>query len=274
MSLIALAAAVAEAFASARADGASRTVQKVKDQQPRDVVTELDQRLHEVTASFVKSDLPGANLLSEEGVTDGFDVAQLLEGSWLVVDPLDGSNNYALSLPGYGYMAAQLRDGVLTDAAIVLPEHNLYLVVDGDCLVTSQPFAHETPAPSCGIYYAYPPRLSEGAAASRDELIRLIDSASSGLYRSGSACIGLFNLLRGRHSAFVGHGVRLWDALAYFRVLELLEIPFRYHIRQTRLTIVASPDSDFLDHACAIVARNEGIDLVQYRAGVEIAISA
>lgn len=273
MSLVGLAAMVGEVFASATADGATRTVQKVKDQQPRDVVTELDRRLHEVTSAFLTSDSPGVYLLSEEAVTPGFDVMQILDGDWLVVDPLDGSNNYALSLPGYGYMAAQLHNGIPTGAAIVLPEHDLYIVVDDDSLLTSQPFTVAAPAPSCGIYYAYPPRLDSGAQASRDELVRLIDSMSSGLYRSGSACIGLFNLLKGRHSAFVGHGVRLWDALAYFRVLELAAIPFRYHVRQTKLTLVASANADFVEEACSIIARHERIVLQPYRVGAQIEIN-
>lgn len=258
MILLSLAAQVCDVFETA-GDSALRMVQKVKDDEARDVVSALDQRLHATAAAFVADRMPGCTLLSEEGVPPDDGLAALAHGEWLVVDPLDGSNNYVLSLPGYGFMAAHIVAGVVVGSVVVLPEHDLYLVLEHGELLASQPIEQPSPAASAPIYYAYPPRLSEAANRTRAELIDLIDQRSTGLYRYGSACIALYNLLRGRHNAVIAHGVRLWDALAYFPLLHRFDLSAKYHLGTFGLTLVAGFDPTFVDEACSVVSANEGI---------------
>lgn len=258
MSLLSLAAQVCNVFGAA-GDSGLRMVQKVKDDEARDVVSALDQRLHTTTASFVADRMPGCSLLSEEGAAPRDGLAALARGEWLVVDPLDGSNNYVLTLPGYGFMAAHVVDGIVAGSVVVLPEHDIYLVFERDELLISQPFAPPAVAPSAPIYYAYPPRLSEGGRRARAELLDLVDQQSAGLYRYGTACIGAYNLLRGRHRAFIGHNVRVWDALAYFPLLHWFRVPARYHLAESGLTLIAGFDEEFVDEACAVISANESI---------------
>jgi fructose-1,6-bisphosphatase/inositol monophosphatase family enzyme len=263
MSFLPLAARVCHAFTTSR-DGAFRTVQKVKDQQSRDVVTGLDERLHDITASYLAEHVPTCRLLSEEGRQTVVSADALRVGEWLIVDPLDGSNNYALGLPGYGYMAAHLVQGRIAGTLVVLPEHDQYMLDEDGALLASQPFGPTAAAPSGTVYYAYPPKLGDKPKQARTALIDCIDKRSSGLYRSGSACIGLYNLLRGKHLGFVGHGIRIWDALAYFPLLTRYNIPVRYRLTPTALTMVASADAGFLKEAGAIIEAAEGVNLVRY----------
>jgi len=65
MRLLSLAARVASTF-SMHPEDRFRTVQKVKDNHPRDVVTRLDLILHDVSLKFMTDRLPGCRLLSEE----------------------------------------------------------------------------------------------------------------------------------------------------------------------------------------------------------------
>ncbi|WP_006247516.1 inositol monophosphatase family protein [Mycolicibacterium tusciae] len=258
MSLLSLAAQACNVFGAAE-DGALRIVQKVKDDQARDVVSALDQRLHAMAATYVADCMPGCRLLSEEGVAPTDGLAALAKGEWLVVDPLDGSNNYVLTLPGYGFMAAHLVDGVIAGSVVVLPEHDLYMVSERGDLLVSQPFAPASAAASAPIYYAYPPHLTDAGRAARAELLDLVDRRSAGLYRYGSACIGAYNLLRGRHGAFIGHSVRVWDALAYFPLLHRFRLAAKYHLGASGLTLIAGFDETFVDEACTIISANEAI---------------
>ena len=273
MKLLRLTAIICSLFSSTTL-GAFRTVQKVKNDELRDVVTTLDQILHEAAANFVLTSMPSCKLLSEEGESVSGGALSLTEGEWLVVDPLDGSNNYALSLPGYGFMAAHLVNGKVNGSVVVLPEHDLYLVVDDGEMVISQPFVPEQVASSASVYYAYPPTLSAAAIESRSDLIELIDRSSSGVYRYGSSCIGLYNLIRGKHAAFIGHGIRLWDALAYFPLLERFGIFANYHIDASGLVLVASSDRSFVDEACSIIAKKEMINFTGLTREVNLVISA
>lgn len=272
MSLLSLAAQVCNVFGAA-GDSTLRMVQKVKDDEARDVVSALDQRLHATAAAFVADSMPGCSLMSEEGAAPGDGLAVLKHGEWLVVDPLDGSNNYVLSLPGYGFMAAHVVDGVVAGSVVVLPEHDLYLVFERSELLLSQPFAPPPAAASAPIYYAYPPRLSEGGRRARAELLDLVDRQSAGLYRYGTACLGAYNLLRGRHRAFIGHHVRVWDAIAYFPLLDWYGLPARYHLDASGLTLIAGFDEGFVNEACGVISANEAIEFSAVSADAKLVIS-
>lgn len=238
-----------------------RTVQKVKDNQSRDVVTELDIKLHDISEQFVAERLPECRLLSEEGRHDGFNPRHLLEQEWLIVDPLDGSNNHALKLPNYGYMAGHLRNGRLDGAVIVLPEHDQYIVLDGEQSLYAQPLPLTVASESGTVYYAYPPRMDKSARQARGELLDLIDAKSAGMYRYGSACAGLYQLLCGRHIAFIGHGIRLWDAIAFLPVLSSKQIKVMYSINGLSITLLASRRQDFLESAAKILKNQQGLTL-------------
>lgn len=259
MKLLTLSALVCNLF-SAAAVGEMRTVQKVKDHQLRDVVTSLDKSLHDLAANFVDTRMPGCKIMSEEGAPINGGTCLLGKGEWLVVDPLDGSNNYALSMPGFGFMAAYVVEGKVSGTVVVLPEHDLYFVAEGSDILISQSFSVEKSQDTATVYYAYPPKLSDAALNSRTGLFNMIDQHTSGVYRYGSACIGLFNLIRGRHASFVGHGIRIWDALAYFPLLENFGISAKYQIGEAGLNLIASKDTAFIKEACDVISLNENIN--------------
>lgn len=238
-----------------------RTVQKVKDNQVRDVVTELDIRLHAISEEFVAERLQGCKILSEEGNHEGFNVLQLLEEEWLIVDPLDGSNNHALKLPNYGYMATHLCNGRLSGVVVVLPEHNQYIVLDGEKSLYAQPLPLGEIPESGTVYYAYPPLQDPLARQVRGQLLDLIDSKSAGMYRYGSACAGLYQLLCGRHMAFIGHEIRIWDAIAFLPLLTSKQIRVLYKITGLSITLLASRREDFLESAALILQKKQGLVL-------------
>lgn len=266
MSLLNLAGQVCRAFNESKNQG-MRTVQKVKDNEPRDVVTELDLKLHSISERFVKERMPLCEFLSEEGSHKNFQASKLANAEWLIVDPLDGSSNYAAGLPNYGYMAANVRLGKVVGSVIVIPEYSQYIVLEDDVLIYSQPLPMGHEYDKGTVYYAYPPKQDSVARRARDKLQDLIDHKSAGLYRYGSACAGLYQLLCGKHMAFIGHGIRLWDAIAFLPVLVSEQISVNYHIQGMTISLVASKDVDFVMSASKIVHQEQGVIFNEYICG-------
>ena len=260
MKLLNLAARVCRAF-SMSTSLQMRTVQKVKDNQSRDVVTALDMKLHHISEQFVTQRLPGCKLISEEGVNSEIQPHALCSGEWLIVDPLDGSNNLALGMSNYGFMAAYLRDGRIKGSVIVLPEHNQYIVLQDEQTLYAQPFLLNTANEHGTVYYAYPPQQDKPAREARIALLDLIDANSAGMYRYGSACAGLYQLLCGRHMAFIGHGIRLWDAIAFLPILASCEIHVKYAIKGNEVSLLASTRTDFIESAAQVLGKQQGLTL-------------
>ena len=265
MRLLSLAGRVAFTFCMHR-QNRFRTVQKVKDNHPRDVVTGLDLILHDVSLQFMTDRLPGCRLLSEEADCQ-FSVDDLRKGEWLIVDPLDGSYNITIDMPHYGYMAAHLLGGVIDSAVVVLPERDQYIVADKDTTLYAKPLS-ETPFFNNGpVYYAYSPTLSSVERKARRTLIDLIDSHSAGIYRYGSACDGLYQLLAGRHMAFIGHGVRLWDVIAFLPILAARKIQVRYVITSKGTTLIAGTNDQFVQAVENVFGEEQGLTLHSFDGG-------
>lgn len=244
MDFMTLAATVCRELNSTRPQTSNKII-TIKNSNNRDVVTALDLRLHSAVEDFVHRNDPSAILLSEED--NHLDPNHYWKSRNLVVlDPLDGSNNYALGIPGYGLMAAHLVDQNVAASLVVLPERDLYLVWQGDRLITSQPVPFARSAPSATTYFAYPPTLGGNSAEARRQMIQVIDELSAGLYRSGSACIGLFQLLMGAHRAFVGLKVRVWDVFAYLPILADLGLETRYVINGLTATLITGHDKEIV----------------------------
>lgn len=263
MKLLNLAARVSCALSASNSQQ-MRTVQKVKDGQVRDVVTELDMTLHKISAQFVADWLPKCRLLSEEGDPESIDMNDLCTGEWLVVDPLDGSSNHALGMPNYGYMAAHLDSGRIDGVVIVLPEHDQYIVLERGQLIYSNPMPIIEASNQGTVYYAYPPKQKREARQARGALMELIDSESAGMYRYGSACAGLYNLLCGKHMAFIGHGIRVWDALSYLPLLKYQQISIKYIINTDGITLLASRLPSFIEKAEMILYEQESLTLQNF----------
>lgn len=270
MDFMALGATVCREFTRAPKPASSQVI-KVKNESKRDVVTSLDLRLHAAVHEFVHQADPSTVLLSEEDShldPDHYWTA----GSLVVLDPLDGSTNYALDLPGYGLMATHLIDRRITSSLVVLPERDLYLVWDGAQLITSQPVAFADCAPSATAYYAYPPIMDPATDEARSEILSIIDAHSSGLYRSGSACVGLFQLLRGAHLAFIGHRVRVWDVLAYLPLLSHLGLTTRYRIDGFTATLITGHGHETVSEIEHVLMSASHVTLHSYHSNHPIVI--
>lgn len=110
-------AAVAEILPRFRHLGAGAIREKSSAE---DLVTDADEAAEKVIAAALKSVFPGAIVIGEEGVSarpallDELDDAELA----FVVDPVDGTKNFASGLPLFGVMAAVIERGEIVAGVI------------------------------------------------------------------------------------------------------------------------------------------------------------
>jgi myo-inositol-1(or 4)-monophosphatase len=258
MKLNKLAALICNAFSN-NEDDALKTVQKVKDGNPRDVVTNMDYLLHTISKKFCMIEYSKSRFISEENNSDSSNELLLLTTHNFIVDPLDGSSNYSLGINCYGYMASQIEHGLITEALIVIPNQNQYILYDNSNYYLSQnlPKINNFNSKSGGVYYAYAPNQNDTEYNLRIQLFRDIDSHTGGFYRYGSACVGLYNLICGRHYGFIGQRIRIWDAISFMPILKKFNLIVKYNIEGKFITLIASRDANFIDIINATFFRSE-----------------
>lgn len=86
------------------------------------IVTCADKIAETVVLDKIRSVFPDHSIIAEESGT-------ALNGSrhtW-IVDPLDGTSNFAAGVPWFGVMVAHVEDGVVDDAEMYLPAMDLCL---------------------------------------------------------------------------------------------------------------------------------------------------
>src|SRR5215212_1373480 len=87
-----------------------------KDKHQRDPVTAVDRAIEALVRSELRARFPGHGILGEEGT------GEAIGAEWLwVLDPIDGTANFAAGLPFYGLSLALLRDGAPVVGCMLVP---------------------------------------------------------------------------------------------------------------------------------------------------------
>jgi fructose-1,6-bisphosphatase/inositol monophosphatase family enzyme len=100
---------------------------------PQDLVTIADREAELFLTRALEDLLPGSKVIGEEAVSAGTVSAEHLagEGTFWLVDPVDGTNNFVRGSDRFGVMAALVRDQKVRAGLIYLP-------VDGRCAVAEE----------------------------------------------------------------------------------------------------------------------------------------
>ena len=104
-----------------------RTALAVTVKGPADIVTAADIEVQRLIVRRLRSAFPGHGILAEEGL----DVTAGTEWRW-IVDPLDGTKNFAHGLPSFCVSIAAERDGQVELGVVLDPLHEeLFVAVRG-----------------------------------------------------------------------------------------------------------------------------------------------
>jgi myo-inositol-1(or 4)-monophosphatase len=187
-----------------RAFGTSATSMKGR----HDVVTAMDREVERFIRGVIAARFPRDAIIGEE---EGGGAGEHL---WLI-DPIDGTANYARGLPRYCVSIGYLEHRVPMLGAIYDPSHDwLYSAAagegawrDGERLAVS-PVADMTAATvECGWSTR---RTTEDYVA----LLSRVMHAGAAIRRAGSGALGLADVAAGRSEAYCELHINAWDCAA------------------------------------------------------------
>ena len=204
------------AAAAARAGGgvlreSYGQVQSVRFKGMTDLVTEVDVRAEQIIVALLRSRFPTHQILAEEGSVGGDDPRH----RW-IVDPLDGTTNYAHGLRVFSVSVGYERDGKLAAGAVYDPSQDeMYLAtagggatLNGESIAVSQTDTLLRALLGTGFPYnrdLVPVALRQFAALSmRAQAVR----------RVGSAALDCCWVAAGRFDGYWESVVSPWDVAA------------------------------------------------------------
>jgi myo-inositol-1(or 4)-monophosphatase len=173
-----------------------------------DVVTEMDREVERFIRAAIASRFPQDAIIGEE---EGGGAGDRL---WLI-DPIDGTANYARGLPRYCVSIGYLERGVPVLGAIYDPSHDwLYSAArgegawrDGERLAASPCAEIDAATVECGWSTRRP------TSAYVDLLARVME-AGAAIRRAGSGALGLADVAAGCAEAYAELHINAWDCAA------------------------------------------------------------
>jgi myo-inositol-1(or 4)-monophosphatase len=238
--------------------GSYQQVLKVDRKSKRDVVTDVDYASEALVIEAIRERFPGDAILAEESgrheSTDrerpavGSTRARWSRRTW-VIDPLDGTVNYANGIPFFCVSIGLIEAGRPVVGVVLDPLRgdSYAATADGQATLNGAPIrASEKDA--LGDFVVSLAIIGRGGIARERRVAHEIRISR----RMGSAALALAYVASGRFDAYVGNGgLSLWDIAAAgliaeragAKVTDLYGGPWwNVSKRPARLSIVASPE--------------------------------
>ena len=211
-----VAVAAAEAAGEVLRSGFGRE-QTVRYKGEVDLVTEVDERAEGVIGEVLREAFPGYGMLAEEGGR------RLGEGdSRWIVDPLDGTTNYAHGLPIFAVSIALERAGEVILGVVHDPmrEETYVAELGGGATLNGEPLrVSDTDEPIRALLVTgFPYDRADMRAAV--ELFGRLTELTQGVRRLGAAALDLCYVAAGRLDAYYEKGLHAWDVAAGSLILK------------------------------------------------------
>ncbi|OGN65498.1 MAG: hypothetical protein A3E80_05470 [Chlamydiae bacterium RIFCSPHIGHO2_12_FULL_49_9] len=177
------------------------------------LVTEYDHKAEKAILDFIKSNVPSSKFLAEESGCSGKEEETLL---W-VVDPLDGTVNFAHQIPVFSVSIAAERKGEVVSAVVFQPiTHELFVAekgkgafLNGQKLKVSDVKKLDESILSTGFPYD----LAKNPNHCIDHFVDILKLGIP-IRRLGSAAIDLAYTAAGRFEGFFEVKLGPWDCAA------------------------------------------------------------
>lgn len=174
------------------------------------LVTDADRASEALITGRIRARHPDHRILAEEGTTG----AEHSPYRW-VIDPVDGTTNFAHALPAFAVSIAVERDDELLAGVVYNPASGELFAaarghgatLNGGPIAVTPIFRPETALVGCGTWFhSYQGR--------RVELMRDFYSATQGCRTTGAAALDLCYVACGRFELFCGPSLSAWDVAA------------------------------------------------------------
>jgi len=177
-----------------------------------DLVTEADIQSEKSILKIIRENFPGDGILTEESGEMG----NLSDRVWMI-DPLDGTTNYAHSFPFFAVSIALQVKGEIVVGMVFNPILNeLFEAIKGEgALLNGMPIkvTQTTALRESLLATGFPYSIYKEHKAVMDIFTRMIVRAQ-GIRRPGAAAIDLCYVATGRLDGFWEQGLNPWDTAA------------------------------------------------------------
>ncbi len=182
------------------------------------IVTDVDLASEELILERIRRQFPDHNIIAEES---GF-LNRGSDWTW-VVDPLDGTSNYAAAIPWYGVMLAGLRGRVPVVGAMYLPhDEAFYLAEMGQGATRNgRPVQVTAQHQLEQVLLAYAVDGNRDSAQTREQargFSQLLHHVRN--VRATNCLVDFALTIDGRLGGFINHSTRIWDIASAWLVLQ------------------------------------------------------
>ena len=183
------------------------------------LVSDADVQSEQQIAAVIRDSFPGHALLGEEELSDSIDAEHL----W-IVDPLDGTNNFAHRIPHFAISIAYYHRGQARCAVVVNPVRGdwYWASAAGGAFHNGQPMrvnSHhnlDETMVGCGFYYDRGAMMERTLAA----IHAFFKQNIHGIRRFGTAALDLCHVADGLYGVFFEYQLMPWDFAAGRLILE------------------------------------------------------
>ena len=181
-----------------------------KGSTPEDLVTSVDLEIERMVREVLSREFPDHGILGEENGRSGGDELRF------IVDPIDGTVNYAAGLPQFAFMLSRMEGGIVTHGATFLPAFDeMYWAEKGKgAFLNGFPIRVNSQVSRDALLATGFACLREKNGADNLPLVAAIINKVRGIRRFGSAGLDLAYVARGLFAGFWEMGLAPWDTAA------------------------------------------------------------
>ncbi len=182
-----------------------------------DLVTEVDEQAEQVIREILLGAFPAYGMLAEEGGT----LVGEEDARW-IVDPLDGTTNYAHGLPFFCVSVALERCGRVVLGVVHDPMHEETFVAErgGGATLNGEPIKVSDTEELIRALIATGFPYDRAEMPEALELFGRFAATTQGMRRLGSAALDLCYVASGRLDGYYERGIWAWDIAAGNLILE------------------------------------------------------
>lgn len=200
-------------------DNFGKVTGKTKKDDNNQVLTETDLSISKAIISHIRKEFPQHNLIDEEtGIIDNHSNL-----TW-IIDPIDGTSNFASGVPTYGIMLGLLDGGSLIAGGIALPSFNeIYWALKGNgafCNGKKINVTTETNLSSVLVSYGI-----DGYKNDPDKTKEECDKLADIIFgirnlRSSNSCFDVAMVAKGNYGAWLNKTQKIWDNVVEQIIIE------------------------------------------------------
>ena len=196
-----------------------KVVGSVKTGDNNQVLTETDLEIGKYIVDKIQKQFPEHNVIDEEaGVVD-----KASAYTW-VVDPIDGTSNFASGIPTYGIMIGLLHENVPIAGGVALPQQNeIYLAEKGGgafCNGETISVTNEMDLMRCLVAYGIDGH--QEAPEKTHEEMAVLERLILGIrnLRTSNSAFDMMLVARGSYGGLLNQTTKIWDNIAPHIIIE------------------------------------------------------